>query len=302
MRLFTSQDRCHPLRLIRRLAFGVCASASLTQAAWAQSDQADAAPPVPERVVSINLCTDQLAMLLARPGRLLSVSDLAADPDSSVLHAEADAYPANHARAEEIFLMQPDLVLAGTFSSHATVNLLKRLGFRVETFQPAYSFDDIRSTLRRMGRVLGRQALADTLLSRFEARLKAVATAQDDRPRAMVHASNNYTSGANTLVHDVLTAAGLRNVGAERGYRGTTSMPLEVMVMAQPDLIITGTSYDKPALAQEDFDHPALAAYRRVHRTRVGDKYWVCGAPFTVRAVEMLAAVRAQLARTGESS
>ena len=33
----------------------------------------------PQRVVSMNLCTDQLAMLIARPGQLHSVSHLASD-------------------------------------------------------------------------------------------------------------------------------------------------------------------------------------------------------------------------------
>ena len=44
-----------------------------------------AAASVPRRVVSMNLCTDQMAMLVAAPGQLFSVSFLAADPVSSVL-------------------------------------------------------------------------------------------------------------------------------------------------------------------------------------------------------------------------
>jgi iron complex transport system substrate-binding protein len=43
------------------------------------------ADTAPRRVVSINLCTDQLAMMLAAPGQLVSVSDLAADPHSSAM-------------------------------------------------------------------------------------------------------------------------------------------------------------------------------------------------------------------------
>ena len=43
----------------------------------------------PDRVVSVNLCTDQLAMLLARPGQLISVSHLAADETISLMSAEA---------------------------------------------------------------------------------------------------------------------------------------------------------------------------------------------------------------------
>ncbi|WP_354002086.1 hypothetical protein [Pseudotabrizicola sediminis] len=56
----------------------------------------------PQRVVSINLCTDQLAMLLAEPGQLISVSFLAQDPRSSVMVDEALACPANRALAEEV--------------------------------------------------------------------------------------------------------------------------------------------------------------------------------------------------------
>ena len=44
-----------------------------------------AAQEAPARVVSMNLCTDQLAMLLAAPGQLLSVSKLARDPMSSAM-------------------------------------------------------------------------------------------------------------------------------------------------------------------------------------------------------------------------
>jgi iron complex transport system substrate-binding protein len=80
----------------------------------------------------MNVCTDQLAMLIAGEGQLHSVSALASDPRTSAMAGEARAFPANHALAEEIFLMQPDLVLAGTFSARATVGLLRRLGFRVE--------------------------------------------------------------------------------------------------------------------------------------------------------------------------
>ena len=67
----------------------------------------------PERIVSINLCTDLLLMLLADPEQIASVSFLASEPQSSAMVAESVAYPANYGRAEEVFLMDPDLVPAG---------------------------------------------------------------------------------------------------------------------------------------------------------------------------------------------
>ena len=43
----------------------------------------------PERVVSMNLCTDQLAMLLAGPGQLASVTYIATHPRASAMAEEA---------------------------------------------------------------------------------------------------------------------------------------------------------------------------------------------------------------------
>lgn len=111
----------------------------------------------PKRVVSINVCTDQLAMLLADEKQLQSVSYLSRDPLLSVMTEKAKRLPANHGQAEEVFLMKPDLVLAGTFSSRATVELLRDLGMRVEEFAPARSFEDITVHMKRMGALLGRK-------------------------------------------------------------------------------------------------------------------------------------------------
>ncbi|MES9971754.1 MAG: hypothetical protein ABW092_17100, partial [Candidatus Thiodiazotropha sp.] len=74
------------------------------------SGMAVAAGP-PQRVVSVNLCSDQLLLMLAEPQQVASVSYLSRDPDSSFVADQASRYPLNHARAEEIIRLQPDLVL-----------------------------------------------------------------------------------------------------------------------------------------------------------------------------------------------
>ena len=82
----------------------------------------------PKRVVSINLCTDQLAMMLAAPGQLISVSHLATEVQSSSMVEEARAYPMNRGQVEQVFLMRPDMVLmAGTL--YAGLNCRNVAGF-----------------------------------------------------------------------------------------------------------------------------------------------------------------------------
>ncbi|MGB0498119.1 MAG: ABC transporter substrate-binding protein, partial [Rubricella sp.] len=71
------------------------------------------------RVVSINLCTDILVLQLADPGQIAALTFLATDPRSSILAEEAAGFPLIRGRAEEVFALDPDLVLAGAFSDPA---------------------------------------------------------------------------------------------------------------------------------------------------------------------------------------
>src|SRR5690625_531746 len=80
----------------------LCLGAGLVLAAPASSLPAAGEHP-PARVMSLNVCTDQLATALAAPGQPISVSFLARDPAQSAMPEEAEAYPLHHGRAEEVF-------------------------------------------------------------------------------------------------------------------------------------------------------------------------------------------------------
>jgi iron complex transport system substrate-binding protein len=247
------------------------------------------AESIPARVVSINLCTDQLAMLLAAPGQLYSVSHLAAQTDLSALAGQARQYAPNHGLAEEIFVMKPDLVLAGTFTTRATIGMLRRLGFRVEEFAPAASFADIESAVQRLGGLLGQQAKADQLLQHLNEELARYGRAPEKRPSAATYYANNYTSGRGTLMAEAMQRAGLSNMAETLGAKGVTRLPLEVLVMNAPDLLIGSARQPRaPALAEEMLAHPALRAIAGSDQIAVPDKYWLCGTPFTAEAVRVL--------------
>lgn len=249
---------------------------------------ADAADS-PKRVVSINVCTDQLAILLAREGQLQSVSYLSQDPELSIMAAKARQLPANHAQAEEVFLMKPDLVLAGTFSSRATVGLLRRLGVRVEEFAPARSFSDIEDHLRRMGELLGRQAETRREIDKMKAALAAVQQPVRRKTVALYYA-NSYTSGRGTLVDEAVRLAGLDNLADKAGVSGSAALSLEKLVLEKPDILVHSSRERAPALAFENFEHPALRALeRQAKAVTIADNLTVCGGPFSVEAVAELA-------------
>ena len=245
----------------------------------------------PERVVSINLCTDQLALMLAAPGQLVSVSRLAQDPRSSAMARQAAALPANSALAEDVFLHRPDLVLAGTFTSRATVSMLRRLGVEVVELAPAYALTDVRDRLRTVGAALGRETQAERAVARFDADLAALRAEIAERPRAALYYANGYTNGDRTLAGDIIAAAGFANVASELGLSRGGHLPLERLVMAAPALVVTGQPHRGAARAEEVLRHPALAALDGGH-TSTTDRDWICGTPHVLRAVSEMAAAR----------
>nr|WP_228156845.1 ABC transporter substrate-binding protein [Fuscovulum blasticum] len=254
-------------------------------AAFAALCPAAAADPAPARVVSINLCTDQLAMLLAAPGQLVSVSDLATDVRSSSMVDQAAAYPANHGGAEEVFLLHPDLVLAGTYTTLGSVDMLRRLGVRVVQVPPVNALDQVPEQIIAVGQALGREDAARKLVAEFQAGLAALAV---DLPpaTAALYFPNGYTTGKGTLADDVLTRTGFANVGATAGLTGGGTLPLERLVLAEPQVVVTSTPYPGASRAEEILSHPALAEIRKkAGISAASDADWVCGTPYILRAV-----------------
>ncbi len=252
---------------------------------------ASASEAPPQRVVSMNLCTDQLAMMLAREDQLISVSYLAASERSSTMAEQAKAIGTNYGLAEQIFRLNPDLVLAGTFTTRATVNLLKRLGVRVEEFKPAYSLEDIRAHIERMGELLGSQPKATRTLTAFEADLNIIEADRNDAVRIVgSYGANSYTSGLGTLENEIVKVAGLKHMGEQLGLNGTSKLTIERLLRANPDYVMSWRHWSsQPGRSTEILRHPVLNRFFGENRRIQADsRYWICGLPIITRAMRQL--------------
>lgn len=270
-------------------------ASSLAALAVALLSATAAAAGPPQRVVSLNLCTDQLAMMLAAPGQLISVTHLAADPMMSVMADQAAGFHINHARAEEIHALSPDLVLAVSWTPRHTVSMLRRLGIEVREMPLAERLEEIPANIAQIGEWLGREDAAAALIAQFEAGLAALAPDNPARPRAVLHYASNYTSGPGTMAHQILTRAGFANIAEEAGIAGGGTLPMEQIIMLAPELLIQGQRYPGASRAEAVMDHPAMAALRQGRSGTISDAEWVCGTPHVLRALARLAALHEQI-------
>ena len=246
---------------------------------------------VPQRVVSINLCTDQLLLMLADTDQISSVSKLAIEPESSFMAEQALAYPVNHGKTEELLALKPDLIVAGQYSASRMVGMLKELGYRVETFPIVNDLDGIRTSIIRMANLLGKPKRGEQLLKQMEQRLALSALKRPKRkPRAAIYQPNGYTSGSNTLQDIALVLAGWENVAASIGINGYSTIDLESLLLANPQQLFSSAyAPGTQSRAQQQLNHPALKRMTGGREiVNIDYRYWICGGPMITEAVEQL--------------
>lgn len=249
----------------------------------------------PKRIVSLNLCTDQILMMLVDPDRITAISYLSQNADTSVMAEQARRHAVARGLAEEILTLNPDLVLAGTFTTRPTVSLLKRLGRNVVEVPPAYGLDEIRRNVRLIAASVGEDEKGAAIIAAFDERLARFARPSPGRQLvAATYYASNYTSGSATLVDDVIRAAGFRNLAADLGKRGTARLSLEHLVALKPDLVVLGRTREQyKTVTAENLRHPAFNAFlKNVPHVTIPDKLWICGTPHTLDAIERLSQKR----------
>ena len=276
------------------LALGVLAAPAI-----GQSQPSDGRP---QRIVSTNLCADELLLALADRSQIRSVTWLVKDPAMSLDAAAAADIPANHGLAEEVILHEPDLILAGRFSAPATVGVLKRLGFEVKSLGHPTSIDDVRRLILEVAELVGHPARGAALVAEIDRRLQRLAASSLELS-AVYFQANGVTTGPGSLADDVLARAGLRNLVVERGLDQYDRYPLELLVFDAPDLLVTNDQRGvRPAVANELLAHSVLARrFPGARRVAIPGQLWSCGTHRVVEAAEILARAAHALAtaRTG---
>ncbi|MCU7917634.1 MAG: ABC transporter substrate-binding protein [Candidatus Thiodiazotropha sp. (ex Epidulcina cf. delphinae)] len=254
-----------------------------------------AAAGPPQRVVSVNLCTDQLLLMLADPRQVASVSYLSRERQSSFVAEQAAGYPLNHARTEEVIGHRPDLVLAAPYTNPRLLATLEKLGFVIEKLPLGYTLEGIIKDIRRLAARLGQTQRGEVLIEQMHHRLQ-----HNDAPtgllspKALFYQPRGYTSGANTLQNEALRLAGWRNPAAEQGVEGYVAVDLEQVILWQPDTLFTSTYKDRSiSLAERQLEHPALKRLLAgIPMLEIPYKYWICPGPMLVEAVALLRKAR----------
>ena len=164
----------------------------------------------PRRVVSFNLCADQLVIALADPQQIAGLSPYAADPALSVMADEARSFRRLDWQAEATISLQPDLVLVGPNDRPVTRRLLTAQKLRVLDVALVTDVAAARAQIAELAALLGHPERGEGLLAALaaaQARLAAVPRAPS-RPRWWSSAAA-IPQGPQSLAAALVAEAGL---------------------------------------------------------------------------------------------
>jgi iron complex transport system substrate-binding protein len=210
-------------------------------------------PRPPVRVVSTYLACEENLAALVPVERVAGVSVYADDPSASNC---AGFYPPRVARLrfdpEPVLALEPDLVCLSGYNEVDTLRILAAAGVPLLRMSRIASFADMTAGLRLLGAALGADAAAGALAGEVDAALADVARRLSGvRPvRVLYYDPLGYTMGAGTVLDEILTRAGGKNVAVELGIRGAGQVGLESLFALEPEAIVVPRYADvAPALA-----------------------------------------------------
>jgi iron complex transport system substrate-binding protein len=247
------------------------------------ADSGEAAPPAvlddagravrlaepAQRVASLVPAITDLIVALGAADRLVARTDYDARPELAAVPSMGGGLNPN---LEWLAARRPDLVIGwADRQSRAVVGRLGELG--VATYAAEIeTVSDILVTARRLGTLLGREAAADSLQRAIAdelARTRAVvAGRQPVRALYVVSLEPLIVAGPGTFIHQLLEAAGGRNVAGDAAAQWP-HLSLEELVRRAPDAAFLALGPSGPEAAARLAAHPAWSHTPAVRSGRI---------------------------------
>ena len=232
------------------------------------------------KIASLNLCTDEYLLLLARRHEIASITRLAQDPAESSLWRQARAFPANRGQIEQIIAVRPTLVLTMGGGGRSSGLLARRMGIRTIDLAYPTSIADVAGNMRRVAAALGDGRRAEPWL----ARLAALENGTKRPQRDAIWVSGGGTSlSPGSPGAQWMALAGLK----QRRLPGGRA-ELETLLVAPPAVLVR-SDYRRGQMSQgmRWFDHPVVRRLRPRTVTTDG-RAWTCGGPLMLDEIERL--------------
>jgi len=222
------------------LVFSLLMPLSLSAASWIDAiDRRVELPDLPQRIVSLVPSVTETLYAFGLEEKIVGVTSFCNYPDQAKSKPQVGDYSAPN--LEAILLQQPDLVfLSADSATPARLAKMERLRLPVYVVYPK-SLDETIKMFRQIGQVTGKPAagerLAQELTEALDELQKKINGSRRPKVLFCVMAQPLTVAGPNTLVGDLIAAAGGSNV-VTTGFNRYPMWNSEALLMSDPDIII----------------------------------------------------------------
>jgi len=241
----------------------------------------------PKRILSVNLCADQLVLALADRDQIAGLTRNATDVEMSAMASKAAGLPVVDNSAERILAINPDLVVGMPARRSAALRMLRSQKYKLLDLETADDLAGIYTSIRATATAVGHPERGEKLIADMERGLAGIQSAGRGRVAAY-YQRRGFMTGTGTLIDDIMRRVGLVNLAGRLGKPALAQLSVEEMVAAHPDFLIVESATDRVTdQGTEMLHHPAL---RDIPRISIPQAWTVCGTPDYVRATRAIAA------------
>jgi len=221
-----------------------------------------------QRIVSLDLCLDWMVAHYLPPERVAALSQMQKRYPIDWIGPQ---WPSHDGSLEQIYALQPDLVVVGQYAGTLLRQRLQALGKRVKIFPLPQTLQEVANYEAHFLRAVG---LPASLASRPP--LASFTPAREQR--LLLLGANGIGTGRATLENEILERAGWTNYLRGDGYQ---RLDLEQVVADPPDAILWAAPEHR-ALANQFAEHAALKHAVPAERWLTTDYWrWQCPGPWT---------------------
>lgn len=234
-------------------------------------------------IASLNLCSDEYLLLLARPDEIASVSYLSQDRHESPLWRRAKGQHANRGSIEQVLGRRPSVILTMGGGGRATSLIARRLGIRAIDLRFTNSLDDVAANLRQVAAALGDPARARPWIKRLARLQRTGPSRQQD---AIWMGSGGSSFGAVSPGAEWLALAGLRQrpLSADR-------VTLETLLVRPPAVLVQSSYRSAQASRGAQWLKHSIVRNAPSRKITTDGRAWTCLGPLLIAEVERLRTV-----------
>lgn len=235
----------------------------------------------PRKILTLSMCTDQIVLGMVPSDRLAGINALLDDPVSSniVPLAKKVKIKIKNPGAEQIFALQPDLVIIPEWGKSEMVQSLRDMGLKVVIVKAPQTIGDVRLLISQVAAAIGEEEKGRQLIGLMDGTLREIQEKTEKIPPekrkniVLISLMTSY-GGEGCVYADACKAANVINGISAVGLKNGQSLTKELLLKSDPDILLLPLYNDHGTFNTKEFNDrylqdPSLQTMKAIQEQQI---------------------------------